>query len=278
MTDFTQTIKQHLDSLSRNQRLVAEYIINHLDAIPFTSIQELARLTETSVASVVRFTQTVGYKGFSDFKDSLADQVKHRLRREDFYQKLDGTESSMAQVANQEILNINETIKNIHPDLMKKTIALIDSAEQVHTLGLGISNILAQLLAYELTQIGIRANTLLSGRLTLKEQVLSLTEKDLLIGFSYPPYSEETISALEFASEKNIPYIVVTNQLTAPSALQANLTLVASSENLLYTNSISAICVLINEITTGCAVQNKARTEEYFKGLNEINNKNQFRS
>jgi DNA-binding MurR/RpiR family transcriptional regulator len=99
---------------------------------------------------------------------------------------------------------------------------------------------------------------------------LFLNPKDLLIVFSFPPYSKETIEAAEYANKRKIDVISITNKHASPVTFFTKANLIVKSENMLYTNSFAAISVLINAIATACAIKDKQRAKKVLKESEEI--------
>ncbi len=138
------------------------------------------------------------------------------------------------------------------------------------TAGLGISYLLSEILAYQLTQVGISSSVLQHSHTLFNEHILFLNPKDLLIVFSFPPYSKETIEAAEFANKRKIDVIAITNKHASPVTFFTKANLIVKSENMLYTNSFAAISVLINAIATACAIKDKQRAKKVLKESEEI--------
>ena len=89
------------------------------------------------------------------------------------------------------------------------------------------------------------------------EQLVLAKKRDVVVGFSFPPYSRETIDAAAFAKERGAQVISFTDTLTSPMTYHADRVIVVRSRNMLYTNSIAAISIMINAIVTQIALKNK---------------------
>jgi len=118
---------------------------------------------------------------------------------------------------------------------------------------------MAHILAYQLNQVGKKAAAFRQGSTTFAEEILLADKGDVLVGISFPPYYQETVDAIRQAREKKIAVIAITNKSSAPAAMYADTALIVKSENVLFTNSFAAIAMLINAISTECAVRDKAR-------------------
>ena len=87
---------------------------------------------------------------------------------------------------------------------------------------------------------------------------------------SFPPYSKETIDMAKFVYGSDIKVISITNKLSAPATFYSNLSLIVKSENMLFTNSLSAISVLINAMATECALRDKKRAKRMLHKSSDI--------
>lgn len=271
--EIKEKITSKYNSLPKNQRKIAEYFINNFDNIPFLNVQDLSFATGASVASIVRFSQRSGFKGFSELRDSITGSLQKELHNKEIFplfERRKVEEDLLTEVANLDIKNINDTLNLVERTTFNYVIDRILKSERVFTAGLGISYLLAEILAYQLTQVGISSSVLLHSHTLFNEHILFLNPKDLLIVFSFPPYSKETIEAAEYASKRKIDVISVTNKHASPATFFTKANLIVRSENMLYTNSFAAISVLINAIATACAIKDQQRAKKILKESEEI--------
>ncbi len=271
--EIKEKITSKYNSLPKNQKKIAEYCINNFDKIPFVNVHDLSVATGASVASVVRFSQRAGFKGFSELRDSITGSLQKELTNKQIFplfEKRRVEEDLLTEVANLDIKNINDTLNLVERKTFDYVIDRISKSERVFTAGLGISYLLSEILAYQLTQVGISSSVLQHSHTLFNEHILFLNPKDLLIVFSFPPYSKETIEAAEFASQRKIDVIAITNKHASPVTFFTKANLIVKSENMLFTNSFAAISVLINAIATACAIKDKQRAKKVLKESEEI--------
>ncbi len=271
--EIREKIQNNFDKLPANQRKVADYILDNFDNIPFVDVHGISKQVGVSVASVIRFAQSVGFSGFSELRDAVAESLKKHLTKNEIFPLLDKSRLEndvLSSVAKMDVKNINDTLSIIDRDTFDKVIDKILISKRVFTAGLGISYLLAEILSYQLTQVGVDASVLKHTHTLFHEQILFLEKEDLLICFSFPPYSKETVDVAKYADKKNIDVISITNKATAPIASYSKAVLTVKSENMLFTNSFAAISVLINAIATACAVKNRARAKKVLKESEKI--------
>lgn len=272
--EIKEKIQQKFHKLPKNHRIIADYIVENFDRVPFLNVQDISNNTGASVASVVRFAQRIGFTGFSEFRDSISDSLQsHLTNKKDVFPLASHPENEndlLTSVANIDIKNINETLAEIDRDAFNNTIDAIVKSNRVFTAGLGISYLLSEILAYQLTQIGIDSTVFKHTHTVFEEQLFYINKEDLLFTFSFPPYSKETIDAAKAAHKKGIKVISITNKPTSPITFYSYAVLIVKSENMLFTNSFAAISVLINAIATACAVKNKAKAKKILTESEEI--------
>ncbi len=278
--EIKRKIQNKYDVLPKNHRKIADYFIDNFDRIPFLNVQQVSDATSSSVASVVRFAQRTGFKGFSELRDDIAESLQNQLSKKEIFPLFDKErleEDLLTSVANLDIKNINDTLHNIERENFDKSVEMILSSRRVYTAGLGISFLLAEILAYQLTQVAIDASSFRHTYSVFHEQILYLDNNDIIIAFSFPPYSKETVDAAKFAAGRNIKVISITNTEASPITFHSEVNLVVKSENMLFTNSFAAISVLINAIATACALKNKSKAKKILKESIEImEGQNQF--
>jgi DNA-binding MurR/RpiR family transcriptional regulator len=271
--EIKEQITSKYNSLPKNQKKIADYFINNFDKIPFVNVQDLSVATGASVASVVRFSQRAGFKGFSELRDSITGSLQKELTNKQIFplfEKRRIEEDLLTEVANLDIKNINDTLNLVERKTFNYVIDRISRSERVFTAGLGISYLLSEILAYQLTQVGISSSVLQHSHTLFNEHILFLNPKDILIVFSFPPYSKETIEAAEYAAKRKIDVIAITNKHASPVTFFTKANLIVKSENMLFTNSFAAISVLINAIATACAIKDKQRAKKILKESEEI--------
>ena len=271
--EIREKIQSKYDSLPLNQRKVADFVIDNFDNIPFVDVHEVSKQVGVSVASVVRFAQSIGFTGFSQLRDAISESLKKHLKKNEIFPLIDKSKLEndiLSSVANMDVKNINDTLTNIDRETFNKVINVILQSNRVYTAGLGISYLLAEILAYQLTQVGVDSSVLKHTHTLFHEQILYMNKGDLLICFSFPPYSKETVDVAKFADKNGIGVISITNKSTAPIAAHSKAVLTVKSENMLFTNSFAAISVLINAIATACAVKNKSKAKKVLKESEKI--------
>jgi DNA-binding MurR/RpiR family transcriptional regulator len=267
-SDFRDMVSRQAAALPRQQRSIAEYVLEHLTTVPFLSVPELARRTGVSEATVVRFAQRLGYPGFSELKVELVDILQDHLNRGEQGPTDNISDDIFASVAELEISNINRTVTALDRRLVSKVSEALFNASTVYTFGMGVSSHLAELAAYSLLQVGLKTHNLTTRFSSPREQLVPASADDILIVFSLPPYSRQGLDVLAEAKDLGIPSVAITDRVSAPAARLAAWTLPVKSDNMMFTNAVAAVTVLLNAIATEVATSHR---EEAIAALSRIN-------
>ena len=266
-----ELIHARYPSLPENQRKAADFFLLHIREVPFLSILEIEKRSGTSKATIVRLAQSLGFSGFLELRTKLMEGVQSALQFDDRFPLLEGSDKeALSIVARQDVKNINQTISHIDRETFGDVAHLILSARQVYTLGLGISSLMAQVLAYSLRQVAVRASPFIHDHGTFMEQLLFAGPSDVLCAFSFPPYSKETIDVVAAAAQRKIPVIAITDKPTSPITFFSKKVLAIRSQNILFTNSFSAISVVINALSTEVAMRNKEKAIRRSKEIDQL--------
>ncbi len=255
-----------LPQLSKNQKKVAEYLMEHPQEMALSSITDIARHLNVAQATIVRLAKALGYSGYLEMKNEMLQRLRENLTPvERFQTELNyepGKDDVLVNVAQEEVKNINITLRLIDQNAFRAAVELISTCRHIYTFGLGISAFVSQIAAYVLNRITLKASALSHGSVSFIEQIIPVKEQDLLIAFCFPPYSSGTIKAARYAKTKNVPVISITDKLTAPIVEYSDVSLQAKTENRLFANSLSAINVIIYSLATATALKNREHSRQ----------------
>ena len=269
-SDLRELIVRHAAELPPQQRAIADYLLEHLQTVPFLSVPELAQRTGVSEATIVRFAQRIGYSGFSELKMDLVELLQERLGDSGRGVSRPPSEDVLQQVADLEIGNIRRSLETTDRAVFADIGEAVYRADHTYTFGMGISAHLAEIAAYTLVQIGVRASALSTRFSAPREQVVALRPSDVLIALSFPPYSRQTLELLREASGRGLATCAVCDRFTAPAAQLARWTLAVKSDNTMFTNAIAAITVLVNALAAEIATCHRQRALETFAQINRM--------
>lgn len=280
--DLIGNINEQYNSLSKGQKLIADFIIDNYDKAAFMTAASIGETVGVSESTVVRFAMTIGYEGYKELRKELHELIKTKLttvQRLSMTEDYSNKESALQKVMEKDIENIQKTIEEIDYKEFKNAIDLILKAKHIYILGLRSSSFLAGYLGFYLNFLIKDSNVIIEGPNDVFEQLLKANSDDVIIGISYPRYSRRTLEAIDFSREKGCKIISITDSLASPAAKESDISLIASSEMLSFVDSLVAPMSLINALIVSIGLAKREDVKSTFEDLEKIwNNYNVYDS
>lgn len=242
--------------LTDAHRRLADQLLGSPDEAPFWGIEALAERAGVSVATAVRFAKLLGYRGFLELRQAIVEETKARQKGEGALSQVpEGAAATLVEVAHRDIANIERLTKVVGEALLGRAVKRLATAHHRVIVGRGVSQHMAELLAYLLTLAGYPS--VAGNAADFATQVSNLGPKDLLVVFSFPPYSAETLDAAAFAAQRKVPVLGFSDRLDAPLGALADPLLPLPGENLLYSHSLAAFAVMAHALATSLAAKDR---------------------
>jgi len=274
MQTFEKQLREKALHLTRSQRKLLEYVLSNDDESVFLNVGDLAKKVGVSEATVVRLSKALGFKGFPEFQKELRLFFRNKLtttaRLQKTIKKVATEGDILRKVLQSDIHNIDETLKQVSVQEFKAFVKSIESAERVIIVGLRSVHSLAVFFGVALEFLQKNVWVIQPGIGDMWDRLMGLKKGDVVIGISFPRYTQQTVSILRFAKQKGIKTLAITDSLISPLAQYADHVLTAQYRMDSFIESFTAPFSLINSIVTALGVANKKRTMKSFKELEAV--------
>lgn len=270
--DLIKRIQDNYTKLSKSQKIIAEYIINHYDKAAFMTAAKLGSSINISESTVVRFANTLGYDGYPELQNSLQELIKNKLTTVQRLEMTDKTDevTILNNVLKSDIENIKETINEINKDSFKKVVSDILSSKKIYIMGSRSSIAIAEYLGFYLNLILENVVVVKPGISDVFEQMLRVNNEDLVIGIGFPRYSKRTLEVLKYAKSQNAKVVTITDSLISPLTSVADEILIAKSNMASFVDSLVAPLSLINALIVAIGMKERDKVSETFDKLENI--------
>lgn len=269
-------LEDELGDLTPSFQKIANYILINYKYIPAISSADLANSIGVSDASIVRFCQKLGYKGFIEFKNVLLKEINEDGKNPvdkmlNAIQVIGEDNKDYANVFQNELINLNRTIMSFDADILKSSVNEISKAKKVYILGMGSCKTIADLLYYNFKRFGLNCETITYGGIALYESLSRIEPEDAAIMISFPRYSMDSYNAMKHINSIKAKSIIITDNNENKLAKLADHILIAASENPRYSfNSYVGPIALCNILVFEYLAQNKQRCMEYLKRIKKL--------
>ncbi|MEE2025268.1 MurR/RpiR family transcriptional regulator [Alkalimonas mucilaginosa] len=202
------------DLFSPGEKLLADFILSNPDQIRYMSSRTLAETAGVSQASVVKFTQKLGNKGYTDFKFALNDSLHQTAEKpsvqlhgqisldDNFDVTADKLVASKVTVLhNTRAINSQQTFELACQKLL--------TAKRIMLCGIGASALVARDLTLKLQKLGMAALTESDTHVQLAN-VANYSQDDLLFVISESGETPEVIATAKHARANQVQIISLT--------------------------------------------------------------------
>jgi DNA-binding MurR/RpiR family transcriptional regulator len=194
-------IEQRLPALTGASRRVAEAIVRDPWAILGMTIYDVAAASGVSLPSVTRFCRAVGYPGFRELVQGIAQSLG-RIESKDLETleaPADG--DGLAAIANtivkRQIDALQTTLRTLDFEAIERATQAIADARRVTVLGHGGAYVPALGISVKLNWAGIAAAPATPD--LFSNQVIAVGKEDVVIGVSHQGRTRDTIDMLQLA-------------------------------------------------------------------------------
>lgn len=271
--DIIELIDEKYVKMSKSHKKIAQFIKEHYDQAVFMTAAKIGGVLDVSESTVVRFASGLGFEGFPDFQEVLAEWVKNKLNTvSKMGAKYGGSSQSeiLVDVLQADMEKISDTIEQVDPDAFEAAVDSIIRAKTVYVVGLRTCEPLADFLSFYLNMI--RGNVVVlrtTSASEMFEQMIRIDEKDVLIGISFPRYSMRTLKAMEFANDRNAKVIAITDSIHSPMNLYSSCNLFARSDMVSIVDSLVAPLSLINALVVALCMKCPEEVKQNLSNLEQ---------
>ena len=256
---YQDTIRLLVDSyptLTPELQKAARFMVEHPEEIGLSSMRTVAKEADVKPATITRLTKTLG---FGDY-ENLREPFRQRLRKHSpgFASKLQdvqrrsksGADTLFEDLRAQEIANIEHSLSDENYPIIRDAAETIHASRRVYVLGLRGAYAPAFVFQYAYQLFQDNSELLDTRAGMFADQLRGISKKDCLIVISFPPYTQITIDAVDYAADAGAKIIAVTDSLMSPAASAASQTIITKSESPSFYHSFTAALAVVQALIT----------------------------
>ena len=203
MASYEDRIRAARPRLSPSLKRLADYLLDSYIEAAFLTATELAHALDIDPATVVRFSQRVGYPGYPE----LQREIRAKVRRELLPHREPGDESpaAAADAALAEVVRHLEMVRRSFPfEAAEKLLATLDQAERIVVIAEGPGRPPAQTLADWLEAAGYSVQLVGSAPADLARALAGARKGDLMLALQVVEETPFAARAMAAAAEAGL--------------------------------------------------------------------------
>ena len=255
------TIRASMDGFSKGQKRIADYILNNYDKAAFMTAAKLGQTAQVSESTVVRFAAELGYSGYPAMQKALQEIIRGKLTS---VQRIQASQDQMtgndilAAVMQRDMDSIHTAIEQIDRKEFQRVVELLLNAQHIYILGVRSSSFLAGYLNFYfhlLFKNVIYVQNTAAGE--IYEQMIHIGPGDVMVGISFPRYSQMAIHAVEYARDRGADVVAITDGQMSPLYRMATVSLLVRSDMISFVDSMAAPLSLLNALILAVGQQRR---------------------
>ncbi len=248
-------------ALPRRLTQVASYALDNPDEVAFGTAASIAARAGVQPSTLVRFSQALGYQGFSDLQEVFRSRLRERIPGYD--ERLTQLREHGLSVSKAAVLlegfaeaatrSLGDLRGKLDQAALERAIEVLAGAETIYLVGLRRSFPITAYMAYAMAKLGIR-NILVDGIAGLgAEQASFATDRDAVLAISFTPYASETVTLTSAARARGAKVVSLTDSMFSPIAPIADVWLEVVEANFEGFRSMAATMALAMTLSVAVA-------------------------
>src|SRR5690606_27958257 len=197
---------------------IAEAIIEDPEFVAFATVDKLASRLDVAASTVVRFAYRLGLDGYHDLQERIRQQIRQQYRHVS-----DSAGSPTSHLGDspyrasfeRDLAHLQQTAQARDAQALDRAVPAIDEAAHVSITGDLTSYCLAYFAAIAIGRTRDRVR-LVRADAEGTTALLEMGKDDVLLAFTFPPYSRNVLRVVQWAAGKGAQTIGVTDAAISP--------------------------------------------------------------
>lgn len=267
--DVIEELRQSYDQLTQSQKRIAEYIVEHAQAVAFSTVDQMAAKLDVNPSTIVRFTYRLGLNGFPDLQERMREIVRGQLARTgDPINEGGGVAgleaTSFGASLSHDWQTLRHTIANLDAGAFDRAVQILARARRICVVGGFTTFAVAHYFAAVLAQLRAGVSLLASNDDSEALRLVEIEAEDCVIAFTFPRYAEGTYRIVAWAKEHKAKVIAVTDSPITAVGQLADVVLLVLATGIGLHNSMVAPIAVANALLNAFAAAEGATALERF--------------
>lgn len=228
--EFSSRVKGHYYGLSKTEKKIADYLMEHSKSACHLSIQELADVIDVSMSAISRFTKKIGFSSYQELRLQLKEIADPNSNS--FFATIDEHDSMMniAKATFQSgITSLSSTMTILSEETLEKAVNLLGVSSSCGLFGMGASSVIVDSAYQRFLRTSLNCQFSHDFHMQLM-YAGRLTSKDCALIVSHTGRNKDILRIVDILKEHNVPIISITSNAASPLAKKSDVFLFSISE------------------------------------------------
>ena len=215
MNELLVKINFLIPMLPRAEKVFAQALMEHPEAVSGMTLAEIARETGSSDASIIRFCKRLGFHGYSDLKAACVTALQEQ---ETVYDEHVASTDSITDIMKKVFQSNMQTLQNtmvMADENYQKAVDTLVNAKSIHFFGVGDAYAACQFAFMKFCRLGV-VSSAHSDVMMQFTAANNLSPGDVALAVSYEGRSRNVVQAMSIAKKRGATTIAITKMSKSP--------------------------------------------------------------
>jgi DNA-binding MurR/RpiR family transcriptional regulator len=251
--------------MSKGYQTIAAFLTQYPNDVAIQSITAIADRCSAHASQLVRFAQSLGYKGFKDlqilFQRRLATaapgfDARGKALESELHNRTDRSEFGLLQeLVVKDVASLQRLLDEVRQADLARAVDTIVGASTIFLLGQLRSAPVVELLRYLLTMLGVRCVMLDPGAGLATHIARTMRTGDVLIAVSFRFYATEVVNIVDDVGSRGIPIIAISDSTLSPLARHSRVLFAVPEPDYPFSRSLAAPMCLAQALVVAVAAR-----------------------
>ena len=267
-----EAVRSRYDKLTNSQKRIAEAIIEDPEFVAFATVDKLASRLDVAASTVVRFAYRLGFDGYQDLQERIRQQIRQQYR-----DASDPAGSPTAHLGDspyrasfeRDLAHLQRTTQTLDVQALDRAVRALDEAAHVYITGDLTSYCLAYFSAIAIGRARDRVR-LVRADAEGTTALLEMGKDDVLLAFTFPPYSRNVLRVVQWAAAKGAQTIGVTDAAISPVGQRVSIVLPVMASGIGPQNTLVPGLAVANALVNALVSRNEATAIERYRAVGKL--------
>lgn len=217
-------------SLTKAEKKVADTVLHNPEQAVMSTVTDLSELAQVGDTSVIRFCRKLGFRGYHDFKLSLAQHlVSLPAQSGGSIELADNPRTVAEKTTLNNVQMIQNTLNLLNMDSLVGAVDILVQARRIFICGVASSGITALDAHYRLMRLGLNVTVQTDSHIIAMHASL-LGEGDVVFGISTSGSTKDLVDPVKQAKGNGAKVICLTSHVKSPVTHYADIALLVPAK------------------------------------------------
>jgi DNA-binding MurR/RpiR family transcriptional regulator len=232
--EVEKLISERYQSLPPKLKVAARHVLDAPRDIAIQSMRSVAADAKLQPAAMLRLARELGFDSYESFRALYVNwlssgEMTFVARAKSLRKRRvsDGQEKLFAEMYDTEVVGLDRTLGAANAAAFEAAKKVLVASRRFYVLGLRSLFPAAYYLDYACRLFSDKSVLVTGVGGAIADELRRATAKDVLVVFSFEPYARLTVEAVQYAVERHVKIVAVTDSVVSPIAESASVVLLA---------------------------------------------------